>query len=817
MHTRAHERHILWVKPFGLLLLALSWQVSLAKTVGWWSMDGRVDACAEVGDVFRNRKDPSVLSAEVSYLYEGTPTADVLPVYRTAFGIPPPIGRVEVPGEDGSYTNSSSIFLAAPANGGSAKGCCVRVYDTADQKMHLDTFTLEGRFRMSFGANESGRRVFYARPYGEVDGEMQYTFVLYGDVTGGSSTVPLSCRLYLKDQSTGQGVSAEFSFGGVAINDDAWHNIGFVFNSASTGGTEQKASLFVDDKWIATSENLGGKLLYNDEQPLLIGGSLASGHDFRGYVDEVRLDDTVIQEGGAWLVSAGSAHATLGWWSMDGKVGEKAKVGDVFLNRKDPSVLSAEVCYLHEGTPAADVLPEYRTAFGYPHPIGRVSVPEEEGSYTNSSSIFLAASATAGAADGCCIRVCESPDLLLRRDTFTLEGRFRMSFKANEGGRRVFYARPYGEVNGQTLYTFILYGDVKGGSSAVTMSAKFYLRDQATGQGVSAEFSFGNCSINDDAWHDIGLLFNGLARKSSLFVDGEWVATSPVLAGTLLYNDEQPLLIGGSLEPGNDFRGFVDEVRLDYALIQKGGAWLVSSCTEGETIAWFGFDGDYSSRVLNDFWTATPVASARSPGKVPAFASVSPKRMRIAEGDGRALKDVNRRCLEIDAGQVLWEQIPDVMKYAWDELTVEFFYKGNPASWASMVRTHYYHNSALFLPWNVGRGDGATLMTRVDGKNSTSVPSAIPVNSLYDGQWHHMAIVFSTKRNRVSYWLDYEKVSDVAGNAPGYYAEDTAFGIGLASTPLVGSVDELRITNGALPVEKFLRLGPQRGLVVFFQ
>ena len=94
----------------------------------------------------------------------------------------------------------------------------------------------------------------------------------------------------------------------------------------------------------------------------------------------------------------------------------------------------------------------------------------------------------------------------------------------------------------------------------------------------------------------------------------------------------------------------------------------------------------------------------------------------------------------------------------------------------------------------------------------------------FDGKWHHLAITMANfydasgaQRMRRTLWLDYEKLGE--NTAAGWltYLDGTKFGIGLATTALTGRIDELRITKGVLPSEKFLRAESIDGTCVIFR
>ena len=538
------------------------------------------------------------------------------------------------------------------------------------------------------------------------------------------------------------------------------------------------------------------------------------------------------------LASAVSA-GTIGWWSMDGTPGQTAKLGDTFLNRVNPDVLPADVWSRYSGADATDYLPVYTNAFALPPLGGGVrahGAPNCAGNiYTNASGIYLAAPANYSShGKGCCIRVRDTPDRKLQPEKFTIEARFKTDFSVGgEGGWRAYFLRahspdPGGDAN-FNRYTYALWGDLLGGQTNVNMSCWCYVHNLETGADEIKKFFLGTYVLNDGKWHNVALTFSGAPNyKASIFIDGNWGATSDSLGGPLVYNDDEPLLIGGSSITSWQFRGCVDEARLSDEVIQNGGSWIESAMVDGETVGWFSFDGDYTSRVWNDYWTTAPTPSARDGGSDPTFVDDRP-RASVFDGLGQRLVKTNGGSLDIAKGQVLWAKIPPIMAAATDGLTVEMFFKGNPAQWSSFVRTDYRYqrqsdaSPQLFLPWNLGRNDGP--MARFD------TPSSLNNNLLnttrsdaFDGKWHHLAITMENfydesgaQRMRRALWLDYEKLAE--NTAAGWltYRDGTEFGIGLATTALTGRIDELRITKGVLPSEKFLRAASYLGTCIIIR
>ena len=86
-----------------------------------------------------------------------------------------------------------------------------------------------------------------------------------------------------------------------------------------------------------------------------------------------------------------------------------------------------------------------------------------------------------------------------------------------------------------------------------------------------------------------------------------------------------------------------------------------------------------------------------------------------------------------------------------------------------------------------------------------------------DGRWHHMAVTYDFGTRKARSYVDYECINtlDIDANAVGFYhPENSPLLIGgndLNNTRrFCGDIDEVRISNEALPPEKFLRYIPLR-------
>lgn len=384
-------------------------------------------------------------------------------------------------------------------------------------------------------------------------------------------------------------------------------------------------------------------------------------------------------------------------------------------------------------------------------------------------------------------------------------------------GWRAIFTKGYGSNgSGGYAYTYALYVEDMSGR----IKAFFTVRDGEGNRHIEqASFSGGSLqsAFNDGKWHYISLAVNGTTHTANLLYDfdangiPDWIGAVS-LGGELVYNQAEPLVIGGSNLANWQFCGSVDEVRLSDVIINTARGALRKNIPNGTVIGHFPMEGDCRSTVFANYW-ADPELSAATGGEMPTFTDRE-KEMVYCDKDGvRIGKDVDAKCLTLNRGKVQW-QASELLKACADSLTVEFFVnaKGSEnANWAGIVRAAYEANSETWLPWNLSYTTdifGSDVACRVD--TGSSYNKVIRYTSIpFNGEWHHLALqVWRENDNSTSFvlYVDYKQglSGSVGGNT--IYPDGTYWGFGLTGTPFVGRIDEVRLTKGVIPVDDFMRL-----------
>ena len=278
---------------------------------------------------------------------------------------------------------------------------------------------------------------------------------------------------------------------------------------------------------------------------------------------------------------------------------------------------------------------------------------------------------------------------------------------------------------------------------------------------------------------------------------------------------------------------FLDEVRITAGELEKD-AWLrqhVSSAPlDGETMLYLPFDGDWKSLVHE-----ADNMDARWSGGPAAFADDIGTRRALQDGERTFVRAPNQSSLLCDKTRFYWQ--PGYWAFrsnVCQSATVEFFYKGS----ANPDEVPVYN--PVFRIGNDANSLRLVLMAASDEKQNIdhraflSVRDRTNLNSeghtasvtcgkngvMCDGKWHHVALTAETieggAKGLVRLYFDYELVKTATLAEPWCAIDPDLEGdlFNFGSPSVVCSLDELRITKGALPPEKFLRRFSTDGLLM---
>lgn len=341
--------------------------------------------------------------------------------------------------------------------------------------------------------------------------------------------------------------------------------------------------------------------------------------------------------------------------------------------------------------------------------------------------------------------------------------------------------------------------------------------------------------VDDSQWHHVAVVwdYNPMQR---LYLDGALVGRQWVTPKTGESNVH--LGINNNSAERRCFSGWLDEIRFTRKPLKQVEFLTAEAVQSGEPqlLAYAPFDGDYA--VL-PYTTLTPAGSgvARTNGvgnlMEPVFTSYCYGNILWDGLNGKDERE-NKGSVYMEGSQIRLPNVPTMKNNG--PYTVEWFMR---LTWAEngvgLLRlnrtTANYEGSSPAGEWMLySAGDAPQIQAYIAGgqKYMGSFGRRFP-SAMTDSKWHHYALTVSevevvtgevatatATRARFELWRDYESYGAIT-NKDGRLtvdtvAEDFSFTIG-ANNNFKGWVDELRVSAGVLPPEKFMRKA-KKGLMV---
>ena len=277
---------------------------------------------------------------------------------------------------------------------------------------------------------------------------------------------------------------------------------------------------------------------------------------------------------------------------------------------------------------------------------------------------------------------------------------------------------------------------------------------------------------------------------------------------------------------------FLDEIRITAGELEPN-AWLrqyaEAAPVDGETLLYLPFDGDCRSLAHEaDNGDATWSGEA-------VFADDIGTRRALRDGERKFVRAPNLSSLSCCKTRFYWQ--PSYWAFCSNtcqSATIEFFYRGSPdpaevPDYNPVFRIGNDKTSLRLVlmamsnaSQNIDRRAYLAVRDRTnlsDDKHAASVVCGKD-GVMCDGKWHHVALTTETTedgaKGLVKIYFDYALVKEATLAEP-WCAIDPALEedqFNLGSPSVVCSLDELRITKGALPPEKFLRRFSADGVLV---
>ena len=817
---------------FGMLAFCAAAQ---AKTVAWYRFeDCTPETVITAETIFTNEIDATKFPAYAGVCNFGGNgkyakdklqyTAEKMPYGTNAF--PSTIALMNAQDCTRTIPNNGAVaFNMVDINTKSSPHAQLFIDD--DEELRLQTFTLE--FFARLPDTTEGFRCLVSR-CGGAYADKRTTFYLYGQLLGSGN------MYFVYKYSTVDGplydtsgnvtnqvvVSATVNYGGVHIDNDKWHHI-----AIAVDGAAKTFKLYVDYELRSTT-SYTGDLYYEPGYPLAFGGnSQCTWFNSAMALDEVRISDTALAPADFLRYKQASTASdavddnTLFYFDFEGSQESTTLGADVMNNPITlvPFYANKAVSGPYVGVNGTttsgltlNFTPTNRVA-----PTATAETPNDgvrfglraETSTENLSAVHMKTNSLANDwVDSLAI-----PSSVtyadLYSDSLTVESYFRIpasGFLSSDGQGHMLCLN-----GGMQILTPKESAWTKGRLSAHIGNRQL---NQVKPDVASNAKTVTTRSYRDGKWHHVALVYDKAADLGELYVDYELQLSAtnfsfPSPSSSYLMN----FLAGVSYWKERCFFNLaLDDIRITRGALRPY-QFLTTIPVEPpvDELARASFDGDLVlTPYTNFFGEAGTVSAFSSGGAAPAFTGDKPGRT-ITEGkDGDVLKAVNHGALAFSGGKVGYAK--RALAAATDAFTAELFVKvASGAAGDGIMRVERGAGEATeALLWSLGLVDASgniTLKVCTDGENVQSHPFG---GTLADGAWHHVAVRFSADGADGTAEVFRDGVQLGAwtfdGRLPCDPAEAnlTLGGGDEGAAGFVGALDELRMTAGFLPAERFM-------------
>ena len=827
---------------------------AFADRVLWYRFDGS-------GDTVVNAANPGFMDGKLKSIDEWKSldglgsSSDMFPERFSAF----PDGTRLVQPNPGAVCGDEVTGLKFSGQKDDS-GCVFLAKDDAGQLLALKSFTCEVFFRLpSDILDRTADRIFPIVNWGD-DSNQGWKFAIWNrvenSIQSGERIVPW-VRARLAKDSSGNKADNSITWrpNVVNITTNTWHHLAFVVDGKGDGS--QATVKFILDYREIYSEKVESYFgfYFNPAStfPFTVGANIfrsSQACSFQGDLAELRISDRALSPDELLhpLPAGPVDEDTLFYLPLgDGAwFGHKANTNDsvdkAWVLSSAISEWQPEWRFLSIDTAEKPLLP--RVVPDAPVQSCRAGISAAAG-YADSASIRFTRAEIDGKL-GASQHAIFVPDETnaLQQDDFTLE----------------FYFKQPTPMNSTTNQTATLvYGNwgkicinQDGGGILVRPYLEAGAVEQNKWNGSSLDVDTKNNSIrvDDGAWHHFAFVWEQATSNMVAYLDFRRIASRVVPPGLqhtkFKSGTFKGFFIGCECEQSKQgFGGFLDDVRLTRRALRPH-EFLTSRMKQGaqEVLFHARFEGDYASGLGADIvadGVPRRIYGSETAGNMPELIQLDRNSKVFA--DERMVDPLpNSGALRISGGEVYW---PHNSLLERRNITIEFFAAFedlraganiirfspgyNPASpnpygepstpiWGIFAN----HADGVLKEWRVVTvsctNDAQRLLMQVQsaenkdrGRRDISV-RAIP--QMTDGKWHHWALTYADVgegNTKWELWCDYEKVAEQTLSGLLYvpiYGSVLEIGGTANNVALVhGRYDEIRITDGVLPPEKFMRRG----------
>jgi hypothetical protein len=754
-----------------------------AKTVLWYRLDALATGVTSTpATVIDNIADPGKYQMYCHSLVginRGT-DPDYMP-YGTE-GLPPGIWVYDPVTREGSERLNAMHFglTEIPPGTNSASGAMLRTDAANPSDLGLTNVTVEAIFRTSAGDLTSWSMAPIVYQQGNSWNDESFALQI-----GWSGR--LACRFNAGGSSRVVGGGS-----GPLVTPDVWHHAAFTLDSEGT------AKLYLDYQLVGTLTGCGALTQYSGKALMIGANTHREDRTFPGDIMEVRISDTALASGEFLQVRIPPRVTPDDTVVFCPDIfGFNDRFGSIINVNAATGLLARTANPMSEtNSPAAvlDTADKAGNAF-------RFGINDTAGVIANAGSTH-AARGEDGSGNG--IKII-APDSAFEKASFTME---------------CFFKTP-GQIDGETWTLFY------------SPCVKVCVGDDGKilGRGFKTYGDYGNVSdiksksrVDDGAWHHLAFVYDIGAAKTRLYVDYALQGSAGVTLGTT-----------GTINPsagvqniaGNRqyFPGWMDELRITKRALGPEEFILADPAGAAGVLIHLSFDnGDYSVEPypsLNPAGTGVARAVSGGEGHAPAFSGdVKPKL--ALDGEAGLVVKSNVKSLYMNSSQVRYPHFTSL--YGKTSFTLEWFMKlSSCETGAGLLRlnqsTTVFEGSDPAPMWRVYVRANSKKALDFEAHEATQQKyittwTSFP-DDIDDGRWHHYAItveqivVSGTTKTELRLYRDYESHgSQQFTGVLAYPADDDCAFTICADNTFTGHMDEIRISDGVLPVASFMRSMP---------
>ena len=522
--------------------------------------------------------------------------------------------------------------------------------------------------------------------------------------------------------------------------------------------------------------------------------------------------------------SISAETSALGLWLFAGQPNEQFAIGTKFSNRINSDKFPAEVRARYDGAASSEHLSfagSYetdpfnairQTKFGLDCPIDNSVLCLDGGN---------------GANTGCPVYIDDTSSGELSLQTFTVEMVMKMNSSVAQNWR-MFFNRIYQRKTSSGVQSnFSLYsGDNKN------MTVNYVCADATSGTGMTTGTKpFGAVTLNDGNWHHLALSVDGSTHEMKLYIDRVQHGSTQTLPGDLLFTPAEPWVFGNSNEfNGYGWDGSIAAIRLSPEALEPSAMLHPGVAIDAKAaICYMKLDGDFRAEGWSGVQPsegeyAAKIAESLASGKISFADNGFPHVRKGVEGlEGSYVASTN--VLKQNGGSVDLGVSQFRPSWFYDGLTLEFFMKQSNADfgsdWVNILDCRSAANG-ICLALQYG-GSGTKFYCRCDNTAAgVSKTATISTPNVYDGRWHHVAVVFAPTQTDYSdynmkVYIDYgaDPCATLTGLGANPFAAWKYLRLGKLNSALsVAALDEVRLSRGVLEPAEFLRVRNGKGLII---